>query len=266
MELPQKQRSATRPLSLITLTLILVLVSATLASATMGSSNGVAATESYTLSETSESNSGITTLNTSPDFIKTAMFLSYVSYLENGNGSNTKNERLVTPAPTPEITPVISQEDRTKPIYEVYKNGYYVEVPAETQWIIRDFATEYGFDEKIIFGLALAESTFNPNCKGDSERSLGLYQIQRYWIKGADIPHFTDDYKSRNLFDPYDATLTLMEIWSYAVNSYNIDISTEQGMKDLLYWHNSGKYIKNVNWKYSNDIFGFAKELVALQD
>lgn len=266
MELPQKQRSATRPLSLVLLTFVLVLISTTLATATMKGSNGVEATESYTYSsEIIEDNSGITTLNLSQDFTKSFVHLSNMNYIVSAD-DQMKNEWLITQAPTPETTPEISQEDRTKPIYEVYKNGYYIEVPAETQWIIRDFATEYGFDEKIVFGLALAESTFNPNCKGDSERSLGLYQIQKYWIRGADITHFTDDYKSRNLFDPYDATLTLMEIWHYAIDSYGIDISTDQGMKDLLYWHNSGKYVQNVNWAYSNKIFGYAEELIALQN
>lgn len=155
--------------------------------------------------------------------------------------------------------------DRTKPIYTVYKNGCLINVPVEWQWYIRDMAEKYGFAEKYIYGCILAESGFNTNCKGDGEKSLGLAQIQKYWIRGANINHFTEDYRNRNLLDPYDNILTLMEIWTYARDAYGINTSTEQGMKDLMYWHNTGKYRSNVNWKYSNNVCQYANELVKLQ-
>lgn len=157
--------------------------------------------------------------------------------------------------------------DRTKPIYQVYKDGYYIEVPAEWQWYIRDMATEYQFDEKIIFGLICKESTFNAKCKGDNEKSLGLCQIQKYWIKTDTIPHFTEDHAQRDLLNPYDNILTLMELWDYARNEYNLDITQELDMKRLLYWHNSGKDPRKVtNWPYSNDIFRYANELILIQE
>lgn len=203
---------------------------------------------------------GVLTLDLSEDLVKTLVILDRAGQL--GDAPTSPDESWLGPIVE---EPESSQEDRTKPIYEVYKDGFHVEVPVEIQWIIRDFAREYNYDEKIIFGLALAESTFQPDVAGDSGKSLGLYQIQKFWITGAAITHFTDDYRSRDLFDPYDATLTLMEIWEYARTTYDIDITTDQGMKDLLYWHNCGSYIKNVNWSYSNKVFGFADELIPLQ-
>ncbi len=147
----------------------------------------------------------------------------------------------------------------------MYKSGYPVNVPADLQWTIRDLLVKYNYTslEKTIFGMAVMESTFDPSCSNGG--CYGLYQIQKFWINGANITHFTDDYRNRNLHDPYDATLTLLEMWEYAINTYGIDISTDQGVKDLLYWHNTGQYKKNVNWSYSNTIFKYADELVTLQ-
>ena len=54
-------------------------------------------------------------------------------------------------------------------------------------------------------------------------------------------------------------------MWEYARTSYGIDINTDQGMKDLFYWHNTGKYKKNVSWSYSNKIFGYAAELTTIE-
>ena len=174
--------------------------------------------------------------------------------------SDTKTE--VTMASEGEVVEVTI--DRTQPIYEVYKDGHEVEVAADLQWLIRDFATEYEFDEEIIFGLALAESTFNSKASSEGGKVRGLFQINKFWIGGARIPHFTDTYKSRDLFNPADSLITLAEMWSYAIDSYDIDISTEQGMKDLLYWHNTGRYKKDIDWKYSNRVFKYANELVEI--
>lgn len=157
--------------------------------------------------------------------------------------------------------------DRTKPIYQVYKDGYVVEVPTEWQWYIRDMAEQYDFDEKIIFGCILAESCFNPKTAGDSEKSLGLAQIQKFWIRGAAITHFTEDYCDRDLLNPYDNILTLMEIWSYARETYSLDLSTELGIKQLLYWHNTGKDpTKVTKWQYSTNCIKYASELILIQE
>lgn len=254
METPLQKRPKPRPITCLLVAMIVFIATITTGSVSVEATTEVMSTKSYTL------NSNLHNRVRNP--IATGGALNLTSaFMVLNQSENYEIDRIWLEKEEEDT----SQGDRTLPIYEVYKNGINIEVPVETQWIIRDFAEEYGFDEKLIFGLALAESTFNPNCTGDSERSLGLYQIQRYWINGANIPHFTNDYANRNLFDPYDATLTLMEMWLYAVDGYDIDISTEQGMKDLLYWHNTGKFIRNVNWAYSNEIFHFANELVELQ-
>lgn len=237
MKLHHKKRSMARPLGAVVLAIILATtITASLASATLNSSNGVA-TQSYSQSQ------------------------SAAQYI-------LPKERFVvqvTPTTTPEPTPEVSQEDRTQPIYEVYKDGIFIEVSTELQWMIRDMAIQYNYPEKIIFGLILKESTFDSNATGDNERSLGLCQIQKFWIRGANITHFTDDYTDRNLLDPYDNLLTLVEMWGYARDTYSIDITTNQGLKDLLYWHNTGEYIKGVNWGYSDKIFEYAAELVEIE-
>jgi hypothetical protein len=186
------------------------------------------------------------------------------------------------PAASEEVTVVEVTEDRTRPIYEVYKEGVRlyndpnvswrkgVDDSPELQWMIRDFANEYGYREDIIFGMIIAESGFKPRLQGDGERSHGLCQINRYWLSqnatNAGVPRFGEgNPKDRDLLIPYDNLLTLMEIWEYARVTYNIDISTDQGMKDLLYWHNTGSYRKDVNWSYSNKIFKFAAELITIE-
>jgi len=186
------------------------------------------------------------------------------------------------PAASEEVEVIEVTEDRTRPIYEVYKNGTLiyndpniswlrnVDDSPELQWMIRDFAIEYGYREEFIFSVITFESTWQPNLKGDNGRSHGLAQIQRYWLSSdatrAGVPRFAEgDPRDRDLLIPYDNLLTLMEIWEYARDKYNIDITTDQGLKDLYYWHNSGKFIRNVNWRNSNTIFGFMSELVLIQ-
>ncbi len=159
-----------------------------------------------------------------------------------------------------------SEPDRSLPIYEVYCDGWYVEVSAEIQWIIRDFAEKYDFDEKVIFGCCLAESCFDTDAgKYTSSSYKGLTQIGTYWIYADTIPRFEENSASRDLYDPYDHLLTLMELWCYARDAYGIDTSTSQGMADLLYWHNTGSYVKNVNWYYSQRCLSLAGELVEIQ-
>lgn len=286
METPQKRSH--RPLRII-LTLMIIFASVSTASATSTtkaaeSSIEVATTQSYTYfadvptwgqdSVAKCINNGLIVgtgsdsvirLDLSQDFLRTIVLLDRAGFL--GEDNNGVSDTWFAPEPTiSEETIETSQEDRTSPIYEVYKNGWRVnDATAEIQWIIRDLLVQYNYPEleKIVFGMAVVESTFNPNCYNGG--CYGLYQIQSFWINGANITHFTDDYRSRSLYDPYDATLTLIEMWEYAINAYDIDISTDQGVKDLLYWHNTGKYVKNINWKYSNLVFGYADELVTLQ-
>lgn len=156
--------------------------------------------------------------------------------------------------------------DTSRPIYEVYKNGYPVSVPAELQWRIRELCEQNGYPEKIVFGLILKESTFSS--KASSHGTYGLAQITKYWLTAKPIEPYrlTDDYKSRDLLNPEHNLLTLMEIWNYAKDTYNLDPYNDGDMLKLLYWHNTGKDPRNVTrWKYATDIFGFADELVEIK-
>lgn len=154
--------------------------------------------------------------------------------------------------------------DRTKPLYKVYKNGCYVSVPTELQWYIRDLCTKYKFTEKYVYGMILLESCFNAKAQNGS--CLGLCQINKFWINGAAITHFTTNYKSRNLKDPYDNLLTMAEMWCYAKSTYNLDLTTENGMMKVCYWHNTGRDPRRITKSsYFNTVAKFAKELVALQ-
>ena len=162
---------------------------------------------------------------------------------------------------------VIETLDRTKPLYEVYKDGWPVEVPVEWQWYIRDLCNTYDLPEKTIYGLILKESTFQPDVESFDGGCWGLAQISTYWINGANITHFTDDYRSRDLCDPYDNLLTLAEMMCYARDTYGLDYNTKMGQNHYLYWHATGKSPVRVTWigPSATKAFRFAEELVPLQ-
>lgn len=162
---------------------------------------------------------------------------------------------------------VIKTLDRNEPIYEVYKNGWFVEdATTEIQWMIRDLSDTYQLPEKMIYGLILAESCFTPNLESFDGGCWGLAQINKFWIRGANITHFTDDYRSRDLCDPYDNLLTLAELICYARDAYGLDLTTYDGQYKYLYWHNTGKDPTRVTrWDYATRALGYADELVTLQ-
>lgn len=165
---------------------------------------------------------------------------------------------LLAQTPAPKAKP-----DRTKPLYTVTKDGWPVEVDTHLQWYIRDLCWKYEIPERMMYGCILAESCFDASA-GSTYK--GLLQIENFWIRGAGISHFTDTYQKRDLYNPYDNVLTGIEMWCYARDTYGIDLSTDAGKKDLLYWHNSGQYIENVTWKYSDLCLRFGNEIVLLQE
>lgn len=180
------------------------------------------------------------------------------------------HKEIVTPSPEPvasEEVEVIEPLDRTKPIYEVYKNGYYVAAAtAEIQWIIRDMVEAYDLPEDVIYGLICGESTFVPNLESFDGGCWGLAQINTFWITRANIPHFTEDYRNRNLCDPYDNLLTLSEMMCYARDTYSLDFSQRADKIKYLYWHNTGQDPSRVTrWDYATRALGYAAELVTLQ-
>lgn len=162
---------------------------------------------------------------------------------------------------------VIEPLDRTKPIYEVYKNGLPVpDATAEVQWIIRDFCEQYDLPEKAVYGLIVGESTFIPDLESFDGGCWGLAQINTYWITRANITHFTDDYRSRDLCDPYDNILTLAELMCYARDNYGLDYTQRADLVKYLYWHNTGQDPSRVTkWDYATRALGYADELVTLQ-
>lgn len=162
---------------------------------------------------------------------------------------------------------VIEPLDRTQPIYEVYKNGWSVaNATAEVQWMIRDLSLEYDLPEKMIFGLITKESTFVPDEESFDGGCWGLAQINPFWITAANITHFTDDYRDRDLCDPYDNLLTLAEMMCYARDTYGLDYTTRDGQVKYLYWHATGRDPSGVTrCESATKALGFADELVTLQ-
>ena len=156
------------------------------------------------------------------------------------------------------------REDRSKPIYAVYKEGIYVEVPTWLQWEIRDLAETYEFNEKYIFGMITTESTFHTDSR--SGNCKGLAQIDTFWVTDANMPRFTENWYGRDLYDPHLNLLTLMEMWCYARDAYGLDTDTELGMIRLLYWHNTGDDPCSVtSYGYATESIGYASELIKLQ-
>ena len=179
-------------------------------------------------------------------------------------------EITISPSPVPvasEEVEVIEPLDRTKPIYEVYKNGYYVAAATpEIQWIIRDMVEAYDLPEDVIYGLICGESTFVPYLESFDGGCWGLAQINTFWITRANIPHFTEDYRNRNLCDPYDNLLTLAEMMCYARDTYSLDYTQRADKIKYLYWHNTGLDPTRVTrWDYATRALGYAAELVTLQ-
>ncbi len=184
------------------------------------------------------------------------------------------DHRWVGRAAEPTIEPFASEEvevietlDRTKPIYEVYKNGFFVaDATAEVQWMIRDLSLEYDLPEKMIYGLITKESTFVPDEESFDGGCWGLAQINPFWITRANITHFTDDYRNRDLCDPYDNLLTLAEMMCYARDAYGLDYTTRDSQVKYLFWHATGKDPSGVTQcKSATRALGFADELVTLQ-
>lgn len=158
---------------------------------------------------------------------------------------------------------------RSRPIYEVYKFGCSVDVCAEWQWMIRDYATQYGIDEKWIYGVILEESTFHPNCVTGGTH--GWLQLTNYWKSNTatrnGVARIWDDYTpDRNLYNPEDNLITGIEIWLYAIEAYNIDLSTWAGYSRLCYWHNSGHVPSNTEYtrNYEYEVQHFMDELVEI--
>jgi len=155
-----------------------------------------------------------------------------------------------------------------EPLYYVYKNGFRVNACVEIQHMIRAFAIEFDFCERVIFGMIVNESTFDPSVHFMPGDWRGLAQISPFWIGNAAIERFCDDYRSRDLFDAYDNLLTLMEIWSHARNRYNLDLTTEHGYVQLLFWHSTGRDPTNLSsdgTQYTRRVMRFVDELVEIQ-
>ena len=167
--------------------------------------------------------------------------------------------------------PLSDETAQQRPIYKVYKNGYPVSTDIyidgeHIQRVIRRLAEAHGYDERLIIGLILAESTFTADA--DCGGCLGLAQITAYWLRSKAVEPYrlTSDYRDRDLLNPGDNLLTLMEIWDYARNAYGIDVSTEAGVIKLLYWHNTGNDPTHATqWAYATRIIGYMGELEMIE-
>jgi hypothetical protein len=163
--------------------------------------------------------------------------------------------------PPPEPRPT-----RDDYIWEIYRHGTFVYVSPEHQWLIRDLAEKHGYCERLIIGLILRESTFRTNSHNLDGNWQGWTQIHPSWNRNRHVAPYrlTDDHASRSLFDPYQHMQTLMEIWNFARSRFNIDTSTEQGMREVLWWHMSGRYIRGVDHHEIRRVFRFADEIVEI--
>ena len=165
--------------------------------------------------------------------------------------------------------PVIIAADRNEPIYEVYKSGTRISVPASLQWFLRDLTEEHDYPEKLFYGMIVLESDFHPRAN-NSGQWLGLAQITTYWLRAEPLRPYrlTDDHRSRDLFNAEHNILTMIEMWNYARDVYNLDPWDEEGAARLLYWHNTGSDPRVIsshnvlNRKYTRDIFAYAAEMV----
>ena len=167
---------------------------------------------------------------------------------------------------------VVIEANRDEPIYEVYKSGRRINVPASLQWFLRDLTDEHNYPERLFYGMILDESDFYPRAN-NSGQWLGLAQITTYWLRAEPLKPYrlTDDHRSRDLFNAEHNMLTMIEMWNYARDVYNLDPWDEEGAARLLYWHNTGSDPRVIsthnvlNRRYTRDIFGYATELVNIE-
>lgn len=166
--------------------------------------------------------------------------------------------------PLPVETEEVIKLDETKPLYEVYKNGFKINVSTELQWYIRKLSEEYGFIEKYLYGVILSESAFRYDARnGDC---IGLCQVNKIWLESKYVKRITEDYMYRDLTNPYDNLLTVMEIWLWAVNAWDLDLSTEDGMMRVIYFHSNGRNPKDIKSSWYFDLISeYANELIPLQ-
>jgi len=182
--------------------------------------------------------------------------------------------------------PDIPEPDRTQPIYEVWKHtkdcrkkstpctnpSHFVEnATAELQWMVKDFADEHGYCEKILFSVITLEPTWNPRLINNVW--YGLTQICKgtwisgSWSSGQVVRLIDDNFRKRDLLCAETNILTTMEIWNYAVDLYELDLTTDHGYHQLLYWHSSGKNPTNLrcSTQYTRLAFRFVSELVEVE-
>jgi len=198
-------------------------------------------------------------------------------------------------------------EMRHERLFDVYKDGYPVRVSAEHQWLVRDLLTEHGYCYRVLgFGLIVNESTFRVDAIGGSRcmthhtcerrcsddqgcltaclrqitpcvmrgRWFGWTQMTHHWLTTGDLTPYrlTDDHASRNLFNPEHNLLTTIEKWNYGRDVYGIDTDTELGIRQILWYHSTGRNPTNVtldshrDWynAYARQVYRYADELVSL--
>jgi hypothetical protein len=174
-------------------------------------------------------------------------------FLVSGCNSTGTDEHLM-------LTPSDIENLQMQPIYDVYKNGSHINISAEIQWFIRELAEEHGYCEKMIFGLILEEANDN------DELWEGFRGANSFWLRsiGAIAPYrLTDNYQYRNLADPFDNLLTVVELWNYVRARYDLDVNTDRDKIQLLYWHHTGMDPSRVVlWDFATRVLGFADELV----
>jgi len=57
-----------------------------------------------------------------------------------------------------------------------------------------------------------------------------------------------------------------MEIWNYAVDKYDIDLSEEYGYHQIMFWHSTGRdprTLRRSTW-YTRLVFRFMDEMVEI--
>ena len=172
---------------------------------------------------------------------------------------------------------VMPTEDRTVPIYEVYKNGTLITAATpELQWMARDIAETHGIPERFIFALITLESTWNPRTVNERGPWIGLTQMSGYWKTARTLTEYrlTDRHRDYDLYDPYDNLLSATEMWLYGIDNYDIDPATDLGIMRLAYFHSTGKNPDGVTgesshpgWhsSYYNHLLRFMGEMAEIQ-
>lgn len=169
-----------------------------------------------------------------------------------------KEPSVVVTQPSEPVVAESEPTEATEPIVETEPPVTLYDVPLseDLQLHIIQLCDSYQVDPAIVMAVIFRESTFNPDCVGDSGYSLGLMQIQERW-------HYErmERLSCSDLLNPYHNVSVGIDYLAEMLGKYDGDI----GMALTAY--NAGP-TGAYNYYFSKGVYAskYAREVMAYAD